>query len=393
MTLQLKYIFLQLKYSCLYFSCKNILLKIYIKIYTGLIILEYSEKFWQAVEGLIHLGADDVMALIEENKARTVSFPENMLFKQILERDRILGEAKLSEQDELEKKHLLIERYEKGDFFIAEGSDLPYIRDDMASMSHPLFALKAKDIRTIRYAQNNVKTEISANAEYGRATIFDKDIWIFAISKLMQAKFEGKEINNVIEFSAVEFFKSTNRGLGGKQFEMFRDALNRLSGTRIMTEIETGGERSASGFGLLDGWDVTEENSKKLPLKVVIELPHWLYRSITKDEVLPISKEYFRLRKPIDRRIYEIARKHCGRQASWKVSLELLHKKTGTTDVLRNFRSAINSLATANVLPDYSIEYDRKSNMVTFINRDESAHNEDNKKALSSFVTNMMSKK
>ena len=270
---------------------------------------------------------------------------------------------------------------------------MPYIRDDMASMSHPLFALKAKDIRTIRYAQNNVKTEISANAEYGRATIFDKDIWIFAISKLMQAKFEGKEINNVIEFSAVEFFKSTNRGLGGKQFEMFRDALNRLSGTRIMTEIETGGERSASGFGLLDGWDVTEENSKKLPLKVVIELPHWLYRSITKDEVLPISKEYFRLRKPIDRRIYEIARKHCGRQASWKVSLELLHKKTGTTDVLRNFRSAINSLATANVLPDYSIEYDRKSNMVTFINRDESAHNEDNKKALSSLVTNMMSKK
>lgn len=37
--------------------------------------------------------------------------------------------------------------------------------------------LKAKDMRTIRYAQNNVKTEIF-NAEYGRATIFDKDIWI-----------------------------------------------------------------------------------------------------------------------------------------------------------------------------------------------------------------------
>ena len=73
---------------------------------TGLIILEYSEKFWEVVEGLIHLGADEVMALIEENKTRTVSFPENMLLKQILERDRILGEAKLSEQDELEKKAL-----------------------------------------------------------------------------------------------------------------------------------------------------------------------------------------------------------------------------------------------------------------------------------------------
>ena len=333
--------------------------------------IEYSDKFWEMVEGLNYLRPDDVMQLIEENKQRTVSFPENMLLKQILERDRVLGESANLEQDELEKKHLLVERYEKGDFFIAEGSDLPYIRDDMASMANPLFALKAKDIRTIRYNQNEVKTEISANAEYGRATIFDKDIWIFAISKLMQAKFEGKEINSAIEFSAVEFFKSTNRGLGGKQFEMFRDALNRLSGTRVMTEIETGGQRTASGFGLLDGWEVLEENDKKLPLRVVIELPHWLYRSIAKDEVLPISKEYFRLRKPIDRRVYEIARKHCGKQNSWKISLEQLHKKTGTTDVLRNFRLAINSLCQADVLPDYVIEYNRQNDMVTFINRDE----------------------
>lgn len=333
--------------------------------------IEYSEKFWEVVEDLQHLNPDDVMFLIEENKQRTVSFPENMLLKQIIERDKIAGQSKAAEQDELEKKHLLVERYEKGDFFIAEGSDLPYIRDDMASMANPLFALKTGDTRTIRYEHNDIKTEISANAEYGRATIFDKDVWIFAISKLMQAKFEGKEINNVIEFSAVEFFKATNRGLGGKQFEMFRDALNRLSGTRIFTELETGGQRSASGFGLLDGWEVIEENNNKLPLRVMIELPYWLYRSIAKDEVLSISKEYFRLRKPIDRRIYEIVRKHCGRKSSWKVSLDLLHKKTGITDVLRNFRLAINSLAVADVLPDYSIEYDRKSDMVTFINRDE----------------------
>ena len=344
--------------------------------------IEYSDKFWEAVENLNYLRPDDVMLLIEENKQRTVSFPENMLLKQILERDRVLGESANVEQDELEKKHLLVERYERGDFFIAEGSDLPFVRDDMASMSHPLFALKAKDIRTIRYEQNEVKTEISANAEYGRATIFDKDIWIFAISKLMQAKFEGKEINSMIEFSAVEFFKSTNRGLGGKQFEMFRDALNRLSGTRVMTEIETGGQRTASGFGLLDGWEVLEENDKKFPLRVVIELPHWLYRSIAKDEVLPISKEYFRLRKPIDRRVYEIARKHCGKQNSWKINLELLHKKTGTTDVLRNFRVAINSLCQADVLPDYSIEYDRQNDMVTFINRDEAVHIAANQKNL-----------
>lgn len=33
----------------------------------------------------------------------------------------------------------------------------------------------------------------------------------------------------------------------------------------------------------------------------------------------------FRLRKPIEWRLYEIARKHCGGQADWLVGLELLH--------------------------------------------------------------------
>ena len=343
---------------------------------------EFSNKFWDAVAGLQNLDMAEVMALIEENKQRRVSFPENLLLRHILEIDSKSKEQKNSEKNQLEKKHLLIERYQKGDFFIADGSDLPHFRDDIASMANPLFALKAGDTRTMRYQQNDVKTEISANAEYGRATIFDKDIWIFAISKLMQAKFEGKEINNVIEFSAMEFFKSTNRGDGGKQFEMFRDALNRLSGTRIMTEIETGGKRSASSFGLLDGWEVTEENKKKLPLKVVIELPHWLYRSITKDEVLPISKDYFRLRKPIDRRIYEIARKHCGKQKSWKISLENLHLKTGATMVLKEFRRSLNSLCHADVLPDYEIDYDRQADMVIFVSRDEAVHFEDNQKTI-----------
>ena len=159
-----------------------------------------------------------------------------------------------------------------------------------------------------------------------------------------------------------------------------------------MTEIETGGQRTASGFGLLDGWEVLEENDKKFPLRVVIELPHWLYRSIAKDEVLPISKEYFRLRKPIDRRVYEIARKHCGKQNSWKINLELLHKKTGTTDVLRNFRVAINSLCQADVLPDYSIEYDRQNDMVTFINRDEAVHIAANQKNLDKILKSISKK-
>ena len=82
-----------------------------------------------------------------------------------------------------------------------------------------------------------------------------------------------------------------------------------------------------------------------------------------------ISKNYFRLRKPIDRRIYEIARKHCSSKYSWSISLEKLHKKTGTTDAIRNFRIAIKSLSESDVLPGYKLMFDRESDMVTFYNR------------------------
>ena len=58
-----------------------------------------------------------------------------------------------------------------------------------------------------------------------------------------------------------------------------------------------------------------------------VVLSEWLYQSVLADEVLTLNKDYFRLRKPIERRLYEIARKHCGRQKQWKIGLELLHKK------------------------------------------------------------------
>lgn len=327
----------------------------------------YSQEFWEQIEQLQNLSPEEILSLIEENTGRAVRFPEKMLLRLIIEKDKNLGE-------EQKKKHLLKDRIEQGDFFIAELPDLPYLRDDMASMENPLFALKPGDTRVIEYTSTSknriLRTKIRSSVEIGRATIFDKDIWIYAISKLMQAKFEGKEINSAVEIPVIEFLKATNRGGGGRQYEIFKESLERLSGTRITTEIETGGVRDASGFGLLDEWRITEKGKNDIPLKVVIQLPNWLYRSIQSNEVLPISNQYFRLRKPIDRRIYEVARKFCGRQPCWKISLEKLHGKTGATMAIKEFRRSINSLIQANVLPDYKIQYDRKIDIVTFVNLD-----------------------
>jgi hypothetical protein len=70
---------------------------------------------------------------------------------------------------------------------------------------------------------------------------------------------------------------------------------------------------------------------------------------------LPISRGYFRLRRPIDRRLYELARKHCGRQPSWRIGFDLLQKKCGSKQEDKHFAAHLRELAASNHLPDYEI--------------------------------------
>ena len=59
-------------------------------------------------------------------------------------------------------------------------------------------------------------------------------------------------------------------------------------------------------------------------VRVRVTLSDWLYRAVLAKSVLTLSREYFGLRKPLERRLYELARKHCGRQAAWRVSVATL---------------------------------------------------------------------
>ena len=71
--------------------------------------------------------------------------------------------------------------------------------------------------------------------------------------------------------------------------------------------------------------------------------------------MLTLHRDYFRLRKPLERRVYEIARKHCGRQAEWRIGLETLLKKSGSTSPRRVFRKMIRDMAAEDGLPDYAL--------------------------------------
>lgn len=262
-------------------------------------------------------------------------------------------------------------KYQQIDFFIADEVDIVNFRDELISMEHPFFALKGGDTRTREYVNGNVSVTVSPNIKNGMATIFDKDVWIYAISKLCQAMYTEQPISRTVCFTAYDFCLTTNRMVGGKTYKDLEKSLYRLRGTSITTNIQHSlDKREAIGFGLIDSWHLVEEQRGKQSIRMIeVTLPNWLYEAVTKTKVLKISPDYFRIRKAIDRRLYEIARKHCGNQYQFQISLEKLHLKSGSTSILRLFKYNIKQLAKTNDLPDYEISYEAEKDCVIFTNR------------------------
>ena len=153
----------------------------------------------------------------------------------------------------------------------------------------------------------------------GLPTVHDKDVLIFCVSQLMAAVNAGRPTSPVLHLKAHDLLTATNRETSGDGYRRLREALERLSGTRIVTNIATGGVESTRGFGLIDAWEILRRARGGRMILVTVTLSDWIYRSVLSKSVLTLSRDYFRLRKPLERRVYEIARKHCGRQTEWKV--------------------------------------------------------------------------
>jgi len=228
-------------------------------------------------------------------------------------------------------------------------------KNDLGSMEHPIFSLSTRpDRRILSYAHNGTDVVVTPSVR-GRATMHDKDILIYCISQMMAALNAGRAISRVLHLRAHDLLIATRRDTSGDAYARLREAFERLAGTRITTNLTTGGEETISGFGLIEAWEIVRASKGGRMTRVKVVLSEWLFRAVAARSVLTLSRDYFSLRKPLERRIYELARKHCGRQAEWKVSLGVLHKKSGSTAPLRVFRAAIRRMIADANLPGYDL--------------------------------------
>lgn len=227
----------------------------------------------------------------------------------------------------------------------------------MASMEHPVFSLSTKpDLRVRRYEHNDAWIEIKPSAD-GLATIHDRDVLIFGISQLIAAMNEGREVSQSIRFKAYDLLTATNRMTNGRGYDLLRAALERLSGTRITTNITTGDKEIMRGFGLIESFEIVRETRDGRMQEIEIKLSDWVFNAIRSREVLTLNRDYFRLRRPIERRLYEIVRKHCGHQREWRVSLANLRKKCGSGSTPKEFKRLISKVCVVDAANDHFPDY------------------------------------
>lgn len=264
---------------------------------------------------------------------------------------------------------LLPDRHPQHDLFICDVADA-VLKDVMQHMEHPFYSLSKKPETTVkRYKNGPHWLEITPSVK-GLATIYDKDILIYCISQIMAKLKLGEAVSPRVRINSHELLIFTNRGTSGREYQALLDALDRLEGTRIRTNIVSGDEEQIDGFGLIDASSIRRKHGLDGRLLwCEVKLSEWVFNAIRNEEVLTLHRDYFRLRKPIERRVYEIARKHCGQQRTWRISLSKLLMKTGSQSPEKRFRQMIRLLVQHDHLPDYHVAFEEADDMVVFTNR------------------------
>lgn len=245
------------------------------------------------------------------------------------------------------------------DFFIGDLIDYaPKDHNDM--MERPFFSIaKRKRLKPIEYTNDDgsIWVKVTGSPEHGIASIWDADIIIYCISRIVAARDRGdNDAGPSIFVTPYELLKGIARETGGKNYSELMAAVRRLKTTTIETNIRSGKNRTAmfNWLAEIEGEGRDQQDPERLSM-LELRLSNWLFKGIMSGKgVLTLDREWFLLTGGLERVLYRIARKHAGDQAhGWTCRFDVLYKKTGSEEPQRNFAVRLRKLVARNDLPRY----------------------------------------
>ncbi|PZQ51975.1 MAG: plasmid replication initiator protein [Novosphingobium pentaromativorans] len=249
---------------------------------------------------------------------------------------------------------------EQFDLFLPYIADLP-MRDQREMMERPFFSLaKSKRAKPIDYTSPDGKlwVHVSANPDYGMATIWDADILIYCASMLADMARRGvNDVPRKLHLMPYDLLRAIGRPTTGRAYELLSQALDRLVATTIKTNIRAENRREAT-FSWLDGWNQLVDERTERSRGMTIELSNWFWEGVMmKGGVLSIDRAYFNITGGRERWLYKVARKHAGGagEGGFAISMPVLFEKSGAEGQYRRFKFEMLKLVEKDDLPGYAL--------------------------------------
>ncbi|MCY4139204.1 MAG: replication initiator protein A [Rhodobacteraceae bacterium] len=252
------------------------------------------------------------------------------------------------------------------DLFIADLMAAP-LKELAEHLEFPFFGLAPQPRRkNCRFEDEHGNyIELRPGLE-GLPTIQDQDILIYCMSMAMAEIRGGRPVPERVQMTASDLLRFTNRTIGGRQYNAVESAIYRLTQLTLVTNLRGEEATYTELFGIVDRASMVRRHSLQRRhggalLGCSIVLSSWIREALEARRVLTLHNDYFRLRTPLERAIYQVVRKHCGEQRMWNIGLAKLQNKVGSRDTLRNFRGNLKKLVARwrdQDFLDYCLEFD-----------------------------------
>lgn len=197
----------------------------------------------------------------------------------------------------------------------------------------------------------------------GLPTIRDFDILIYCGTWIANAAMDGRDddVGAVYQLDVEDFYKFSGRAQNGEREDNFIEALDRLTGSGILTNTTPIG-LGADSFSYVEKYQLGRDNMGRLKT-VTLQIPHRFYCLAHNEFFFEIHPDFFVLSN-VRRIIYLFLKQFCGGEDDLTVTFAKLHAITGAISPLRKFMLAIKEMV-ERPLPEYEVELNQASETVT----------------------------